>query len=103
MEPCGCTLKEIPVFIGNRPAEPGVPTIEYCAMHNAAPELLKAAKWINAFISTAKDGGDAWIAVRDQPGAKEWSQGMQAAIAKATGETASGKAPPYDPEVFSYA
>lgn len=50
----------------------------------AAPELLAAVEWINKFISTACDGGDAWCAVREQPGASEWAEDMQAAIAKAT-------------------
>lgn len=49
----------------------------------AAPDLLKQLQWIAKFILTASDDGDAWCAVRNQPGAQEWSNEMRAAIAKA--------------------
>ena len=60
--------------------------VEFCNLHAAAPKMLEALQWINDFVSTAKDGGAAWVAVRDQPGAKEWATNMSAAITAATGE-----------------
>lgn len=38
--------------------------------------LLANCKWINKFISTACDGGDAWCSVRKQPGASEWAENL---------------------------
>ncbi len=35
--------------------------------------LLDALKWIADPILTANDGGDAWCAVRDRPGASQWA------------------------------
>ncbi len=49
-------------------------------------DLLEACEWIHAFISTAKDGGNAWCAVRNQPGAKDWANNLDAAVKKAKGE-----------------
>ncbi len=47
---------------------------------NSHKDLLAACEWINAFISTASDGGDAWCAIRNQPGAKEWAKNLEAVI-----------------------
>lgn len=52
--------------------------IAHAKLIAAAPQLLATCQWINAFISTAKDGGDIWCALRNQPGAKEWTNGLQA-------------------------
>ena len=48
-------------------------------------ELLTACKWIGNIINTASDGGDAWCALRNQPGAQQWAKGLKAAIANAGG------------------
>lgn len=64
----------------------GYAGIQYCRLHAGAPKMLEALQWINDFASTAKDGGAAWVAVRDQPGAKEWATNMRAAIKAATGQ-----------------
>ena len=53
------------------------------AQAKSQPDLLAACEWINAFIATASDGGDAWCAVRNQPGAKEWATNLATAIKKA--------------------
>lgn len=53
---------------------------------SAAPDLLAACQWIADLVLTARDGGDAWCAVRQQPGAAEWLKTLRAALAKATGD-----------------
>lgn len=50
---------------------------------NAHDDLLAACEWIADFVLTARDSGEAWCAVREQPGASEWVKGLRAAIAKA--------------------
>ena len=55
----------------------------YNALKASHDRLLEALKWINAFVGTAKDGGDAWCAVRNQPGASKWAKDMASAIAQA--------------------
>ena len=57
--------------------------VRACNRDDAFEDLLDACKWIHALISTASDGGNAWCAVRDQPGAKEWANNLDAAIKKA--------------------
>ncbi len=51
------------------------------ALCEAVPELIKHLRWINDIIGTACDGGDAWCAVRDRPGASEWAKGMENLLA----------------------
>jgi hypothetical protein len=53
------------------------------AKAKSQPDLLEACKWINKFMSTACDGGDAWCAVRNQPGASDWAESMAKAVARA--------------------
>ena len=52
-------------------------------------ELLFCCKWIGQFICTANDGGNAWCAVREQPGAKEWSRRLEKVLI-ATGQQPKG-------------
>ncbi len=54
------------------------PPAEVC---RAAPDLLAACEWLRNVMTN--DGGDCWCAIRDQPGAKVWVEGLKAAIAKA--------------------
>ncbi len=46
----------------------------------AVPLLLSAVEWIGAFVCTAKDGGDAWCAVRNQPGASVWGKKLDTVL-----------------------
>ncbi len=49
-------------------------------------EMYKALKWINDLVSTAADGGAAWCAVRERPGAEEWGKNMEAVMKIAKSE-----------------
>ena len=40
-------------------------------------EAEECCKWIGDFVCTAKDGGDAWCAVRKHPGAGEWGKKLR--------------------------
>ena len=51
---------------------------------DAHDKLLAACRWIGDIVLTGRDGGDAWCAVRNQPGAQEWFQTLKAAIDEAT-------------------
>lgn len=55
----------------------GDTVVRACNNHE---DLVAACEWIGKFILTASDGGNAWCAVRGQPGAKEWAEGLKAAI-----------------------
>lgn len=43
---------------------------------------VRCLKWIGKFITTASDGGDAWCAVRNQPGASKWANKLRAVLRK---------------------
>lgn len=77
---CDCAIR------WDGPKKDGNVWIHYCPLHATASELLEAITWLGNLMFNASDGGQAWIAVRDQPGAKEWITNMQAAHAKATEE-----------------
>lgn len=46
-------------------------------------DLLAVCKWLWNFVGTASDGGQCWVAIREQPGASKWAKDLSAAIAKA--------------------
>ena len=56
---------------------------QYIKKAELLKELVFVSDWINKFISTACDGGDAWCAVRGQEGAKDWADRLNAVITKA--------------------
>lgn len=47
-----------------------------------AQDLAEIAQWIAQFVLTSKDGGDAWCAIRNNDGAKEWSTRMKSTLDK---------------------
>ncbi len=47
-------------------------------------QTLKALRWIHDIVCTSDDGGDAWCAVRNRPGAQKWFAGMKEAVPLAT-------------------
>lgn len=53
---------------------------------NDYDDLVAVCQWIRDIVNTARDGGAAWCALRDQPGAKQWSERLQAILAKAADE-----------------
>ena len=50
---------------------------------NMHDELVKTLQWIGKFITTASDGGEAWCAVRNQDGAKEWGEDLERLLKQA--------------------
>ena len=52
----------------------------------AAPQLLEACKWIGDIVLTANDGGAAWCAVRERPGAEEWLDNLRVALSVVEGK-----------------
>lgn len=52
-------------------------------LEKAAPALLEACKWIEDVLA-GNYGGGPWCALREIPGAKEWADGLHAAIKAAT-------------------
>ena len=66
----------------------GLKTLDYCSVHMAAPELLKAAKYALADLQQAHES-HIWVDIDDHPkGGCEYCDTMKmlkAAIAKAEG------------------
>lgn len=51
---------------------------DLCAKQHLENESLKeVVEWIAAYVLTAKDGGEAWCSVRNNPGAREWINKMK--------------------------
>ena len=50
---------------------------------NSLDDLVAVCQWIGNIVSTASDGGRAWGALREQPGAREWGALLKTVIAAA--------------------
>ena len=46
-------------------------------------EFVYVSHWINKFISTSCDGGDAWCSVREHEGSSDWAERLDNVLSKA--------------------
>ena len=66
--------------IVNIPTEQGLATQE--EETKTKEELQAVVAWLWDFMGDASDGGEAWCAVRDRPGASKWFKRMEAVMTK---------------------
>ncbi len=50
---------------------------------NVLPMHIGLLKWLGDIVLTASDGGDAWCALREQPGAEQWREDLKIALESA--------------------